>query len=411
MQYPELLQALFHLSKHGGVKYGLDNTLKLAAALGFPDHNYTIIHVAGSNGKGSVSTKIAKAYQCAGFKTGLYTSPHIATFRERICVNGCMISEQDVERLLTELFAIAKKQGIAATFFEMTTVLAFAYFAEAEVDVAVIETGLGGRLDATNIVTPILSIITSISLEHTELLGTTLDMITREKAGIIKPGVPVVIGPQVPRGPIEEIAQQQGSACVSVTGSFASYNEENNAIARRAMETLQLPAYAIEEGLKALPPCRLETHWLPQPVILDVAHNPDGLTRLFQSIRQRYPAQPLRIVCGLSATKDIAGCLAIIAEHSKVVHLVEADSERAAPIRALAAACAQCGLAPESVNPSVQSTVRLALDLAAQQGEVVVICGSFFIMAAAREALGLLDERDSLFVSDPAPSPSGAIIS
>lgn len=198
MTYEETLNFLFtslplyHKTGSAAYKPGLQNIEALDEMCGSPHDKYLTIHVAGSNGKGSVSHTLASVLQSSGFKTGLYTSPHLKDFRERIRVNGEMIPEERVVAFTEKLKDKAKE--LSPSFFEWTTEMAFDYFADAGVDIAVIETGLGGRLDSTNIITPILSVITNISLEHTALLGNTLEKIAFEKAGIIKPCVPVVIG-------------------------------------------------------------------------------------------------------------------------------------------------------------------------------------------------------------------------
>ncbi len=178
----------------GGQAYKptLENTENLCAFLGNPQKKLTFIHIAGTNGKGSVSHSLASIWQTAGYKVGLFTSPHLKTYRERICINGEMISENDVIALVETLKP--KIEEISPSFFEATTAMAFAYFAKKNVDIVILETGMGGRLDATNIVTPILSVITNISYDHQKFLGDTLPQIAGEKAGIIKPNVPVVIG-------------------------------------------------------------------------------------------------------------------------------------------------------------------------------------------------------------------------
>ncbi len=187
---------------------------------------------------------------------------HIACFRERIRINGQMISEEKVETLLSLLSQIAEKEQIPATFFELTTLMAFLHFAKEQVDIAVIETGLGGRLDATTIITPCLSVITSISLDHTDVLGTTLEEIAREKGGIIKDKIPVVVGPHVPLEPIQEIAFQKQSLCIQSLEKHLFFEEENRSIARTALEhlssTFSLSSSAIEQGLLGRQPCRLE---------------------------------------------------------------------------------------------------------------------------------------------------------
>ena len=198
MNYQETLNWLFAqlpmYQREGQAAYkaNLDNTLQLDEYFRHPHKNFKTIHVAGTNGKGSVSHMLASILQQAGYKTGLYTSPHLKDFRERIKINGEMISEQyviDFVRHHADLFSRVKP-----SFFEMTVAMAFKYFADSQVDIAVIEVGLGGRLDSTNIITPLASVITNISFDHMALLGNTLEKIASEKAGIIKPGIPVVIG-------------------------------------------------------------------------------------------------------------------------------------------------------------------------------------------------------------------------
>ena len=197
--YQTFINRLFAINLHGGMKLGLKNMETLNAMLGTPTQHFKCIHVAGTNGKGSVVYKIAKSLEKEGLRVGLYTSPHISSFRERIQINGQLIDESSVVAGLSRIFEEIDKSKIPATFFEITTALALKYFADQKVDYVVLETGLGGRLDATNIVTPVLSIITSISLEHTEYLGSTLEAIAKEKGGIIKPYVPIFIGPRVPQ--------------------------------------------------------------------------------------------------------------------------------------------------------------------------------------------------------------------
>ena len=183
MAYLDLIQHLLTVNLEAGIKLGLQNVERLQEILHYPDRSFTSIHVAGTNGKGSVCIKVARALEKAGYRTGLYTSPHISSFRERIRINGKMITEEAVESILPPLFKVIEEAGIPATFFEITTFLAFLYFAREKVDFAVLETGLGGRLDATNIVSPCLSVITSISLDHTEILGGSCEEIAHEKGG------------------------------------------------------------------------------------------------------------------------------------------------------------------------------------------------------------------------------------
>ena len=201
MTYSEAIRYLydsapaFHLVGASAYKPGLDNVLALMEQFGNPRTKFRSIHVAGTNGKGSTSHMIAAVLQAVGYKVGLYTSPHLVDFRERIRINGQMVPEERVVAFVEQIKNPKSKiKNLQSSFFELTTALAFSYFAEQQVDIAVVEVGLGGRLDATNIITPLLSVITNIGFDHTEFLGHTLKEIAREKAGIIKPGVPCVIG-------------------------------------------------------------------------------------------------------------------------------------------------------------------------------------------------------------------------
>lgn len=410
--YSQIINRLFSVNQLEGMKFGLKNSHDLHRLLENPSHAFQSIHVAGTNGKGSVSTKIAAAYETAGHKVGLYTSPHLSCFRERIRINGEMISEKQVEAYMNTLFSLCDEHRIKATFFELTTMMALTHFARENVDMAVLETGLGGRLDSTNIVKPKLSIITSISLDHTEILGSTIEEIAREKAGIIKPSVPIILGPRVPLPIIEPIALENNSPCTQVNGTFSDYHEENCAIAKQALETLKISKNAIAIGLKALPPCRLQmftandllaagfSHPLPKMVILDVAHNPDGFHQLLKAVRKRYPAAPLRFVLGLSSNKDIVGCLDVVKNAASAFHLVEGANGRATPKEFLARELSALGVKKDMLfyESSIASGIHHAIKLAGEKKEIVVTCGSFFIMAEARKALGIYEIQDILFI-------------
>lgn len=399
MSYSTLVQRLLQVNVWGGMKLGLENVLRLQQLLHFPDRSFQSIHIAGTNGKGSVSIKMAVALQQAGYRVGLYTSPHLSCFRERIRINGEMISEEAVSTHLSRLFDLVEKEQIPATFFELTTCLAFLHFAQEQVDIAVIETGLGGRLDATNIIHPCLSVITSISLDHTEILGSTCEEIAKEKAGIIKTHVPVIIGPHVPLAPIQTIAMQQQSSLIQVQTQAAFFEEENCAIARTALISLpfQLTPEAIDCGLKSKQPCRFEVLEGSPPIILDVAHNPNGLHYLFQAIKKHYPGRSLRLLFGLSKSKDLHGCLQLIAAHGEHFHLVEASNGRGAAVHGLATHLQALAVDSSRLfqHESIAASIHQAQQEACQHNQVLVICGSFFIMAEVRQALGFHDPQDS----------------
>lgn len=327
------------------MKFDLERMRRFDALLGYPSRQFPSVHVGGTNGKGSVATKIASAFPTK--KVGLFTSPHISSYRERIQINRNWISEEIGEELLTFIIKVLPQRP---TYFELLTLLAFFYFAKEKVDLAVIEVGMGGRLDATNIITPLLSVITSIDLEHTQYLGTTLEEIAREKGGIIKAGVPLVVGPRAHYYPDHDLLYH-------VAGNFTDYEEENQAIARQALMLLGVE----NPDLSAVPPCRFE-RW--GNVIFDVAHNPAGLVRTFERCAVTFPRKKIRALVAFSADKDITTCLDVVRRHTVAHHLVKIDHPRVdVPENAL----------------SIEEALRLA-----QADELILITGTFFMMADAQ---------------------------
>lgn len=406
MSYVNLIKKLFNVNLFGGMKLGLQNSSRLQELLQFPDRHYPSIHVAGTNGKGSVTTKIAYGLQAAGYKVGLYTSPHISCFRERIRINGEMIPESAVERILTHLFKIVERENIPATFFELTTFLALIYFAEQKVDVTVLETGLGGRLDATNSIKPILCVITSISLDHTEILGNSLEEIAKEKAGIIKPSIPIVIGPNVPYTIIKETADINRSPIIQVKEMGSTFEEENCLIASAALNKLKehfrISDESINKGLEGKQPCRFERVKGKCPIILDVAHNPDGLIHLFEAVKKHYGLMSIRILFGLSKNKDIQGCLQIIREYGSAFHLVEAPNGRGVATAELKKGLENLKVTSESIieHDSIEKGVKEAIVESELHEQILIICGSFFIMSQARHALGIKEDRDEFDMNE-----------
>lgn len=398
MSYQSILHKLFNSVTSHGIKLGLENPLWINAQLHNPEKTFTTIHVAGTNGKGSVCTKIASALENAGYKTGLYTSPHIATFRERIKINGVMISENDVVEIMNNIFQICSDHNRTLTFFELTTALAFAYFAAQKIDIAVIETGLGGRLDATNTIQPILSIITSISYDHTELLGNTLEEITFEKAGIIKPNIPIVIGPKVSKEIIQKTADALKASLIKVEGSYPTYEQENTAIAKSALDVLKnsinLPLSAIEAGLKTNPINRMQIINQEITIILDVAHNPDGIKELLKSVSSLYPNREIECVCGFSKGKDVLACLKELKSQVKHLHLVCSTNERGMPVESLLLIAKDAGFstAELSTYSEISKGLSQGINEAKSKNRILLVCGSFFIMA---------DIRKTLFVNEP----------
>lgn len=388
-RYHALLHRLYGLNIERGVELSLDRMQQLAARLEHPQQSYKSIHVAGSNGKGSVVTKLSGALHAQGFRVGLFTSPHISSFRERVRINGEPCSEAQVIAGLEAIFVHA---DLKPTFFEVSTMLAFLIFKEAQVDWAVIETGLGGRLDATNILLPEICAITSISLEHQQFLGDTLEQITAEKAGIIKPGVPLVIGPHVCKEWIRPRTEKLGCPLIQVAAPDDPWTDvENTAIAKAVLEQLS-PAWA-DADLTTRPPCRYERLAAPGIVIHDVAHNPDGLVRLLQQCHRDFGKQ-LRCVVGLSEGKDLKACMAAVEAHSRKVYLLKPSHHRMASQVEVQAACSR----PVTLIEAQQLT-QLAQE-AASAGEVLLICGSFFIMSAVRKAFGIDEPCDPLDLNE-----------
>jgi dihydrofolate synthase / folylpolyglutamate synthase len=370
MSHKELLERLYSLNAGRGMKLGLEQMRQLCASMGSPESKFQSVHIAGTNGKGSVAIKMAKGLESLYPRVGLFTSPHIASFRERIRINGEMISIKDTDRLLKRVIELP------GTFFELTTLLAFLYFAEQKVDIAVIETGLGGRLDATNVITPRLSIITSISLEHTEILGDTVEKIAGEKAGIIKPGVPVILGPHA-----SMISSPQA---IYILESFPTVEMENRAIAQKGLELFHIPSESLRKALTARLPCRMERIG---DVIFDVAHNPDAIDRFFDEEKQR----PLQVVCGLSATKDLHNCLQTIRSQADHIHLTEAPNGRGAKMEHLYNILLEQGASPDKITQ--HPSITQAMSAATSKGLTAVL-GTFFIMAEARRFLNLDDIAD-----------------
>lgn len=376
--YEKMVLKLYGLNVKKGMDFGLSRPIALDKALLSPSKAFPIVHIAGTNGKGSVSYKVAAMLEEAGYRVGLFTSPHISTYRERIRINGALISEKDAATLLSQIFS----KGVEATFFEITTLLALKYFAEQKVDWAVLETGLGGRLDATNIVTPKVSVITSIAKDHAEFLGNSIEEITREKAGIIKPNIPVVIGPTVPSPYLPKEAEVH-----QVNSKFLDYEEENRAVAKEVVKVLGISE---NRGIEAVPFCRFEKILQGKTTyILDVAHNPQALTRLFQKLPKRVP-----VIVSLSKNKELTECLAVVQKEARSLHLASINHPRLASLEELVEAL-PC---KESVH--THYSVQKAMEQAAKESDTVVICGSFFIMSDAREALGVEEPTDAFNLNE-----------
>lgn len=423
MTYEETIDYLFHATPvfenvgASAYKEGLTNTLALDEHFNHPHRQYKTIHVAGTNGKGSCSHTLASILQAEGYKVGLYTSPHLIDFRERIRVNGKCIDQERVIRFVEEERSFF--EPLHPSFFELTTALAFTYFAEQKVDVTVIEVGLGGRLDCTNIITPILSIITNISLDHTQFLGNTLPLIAKEKAGIIKNCIPVVVGETTAetKNVFEEVANQHEAPLI-----FAEDNNEiiasryDNALQERVYKTqsfgeihgdlmgnyqdknantvlnavkmlknydlIKLSDNSIRQGFKQVSTTTgLLGRWQciqKSPVTYcDTGHNVGGWTYLSQQLAQQDCAQ-MRIVFGMVDDKDLSTIMKMLPKNAQY-YWTQPSCQRAFPVEKVA----QLGRANHlhgKAFPTVKDAYQAAMHDADAQ-DFIFIGGSSYVVA------------------------------
>mgnify|MGYP002622865802 CR=1 FL=1 len=421
-----LLSQLPMFEKQGktGYKEGLENSLALDEHFGHPHQDFRTIHVAGTNGKGSCAHTIAAILQACGYKVGLYTSPHLVDFRERIRINGQPISEAFVVDFVERERAFF--EPFHPTFFELTTAMAFKYFSEKEVNIAVIEVGLGGRLDCTNIITPILSVITNIGLDHTQMLGNSLEQIAMEKAGIIKRGVPIVIGETTPETrPVFEAVAEENKAPITfaedrpevlqtkttssamqyqtkhygyIQGELCGlYQEKNANTILWAVRKLEEQGYMyrftddsksealgkeVSEGFKNV--CKLtglQGRWQvvkqSPKTVCDTGHNVDGWKYLSHQLSQ-VECRQMHIVFGAVEDKDIDGMMALLPKNA-TYYFTKANNHRAVSENVLKMMGAQLGLKGESY-PSVADAYESACNVA-QKDDFVFIGGSSYVVA------------------------------
>jgi len=393
-----------------GIKLGLDNIRALLAAAGNPERAYPCLHVAGTNGKGSVLAFLDAMLLSAGYRTGRFTSPHLIHLNERFMISGVPLDDDTLDRTLDTLLDAADAAGIQPTYFELCTAAAFLAFREAEVDCALIEVGMGGRYDSTNVIDPLASAVVSIGLDHTQYLGSTLAAIASEKAGIIKPGRPVIVGPLDPEAlaPVLQAAAQAGAPAlipgrdytiqiggdpwhptVSVQAEgfdlpetplalAGPHQPANAAVAAMLAHTLRdayprLTLEHIRNGLtQAVWPCRLERVCSDPPVFIDAAHNPDGM--------RHYPAlfPSAVVVAAFSDDKDAEGMLEELAKFACPLILSEYTGKRCASAAGLATT------APEAiVLPELANALPHAMALASAR-HPVLITGSIYLAGEAR---------------------------
>ncbi|HJA86972.1 MAG TPA: bifunctional folylpolyglutamate synthase/dihydrofolate synthase [Candidatus Bacteroides avicola] len=415
MNYQDTLEYLYNSAPMfqqvgaGAYKEGLENTRALDAHFRHPHEHFRSLHIAGTNGKGSCSHTLAAILQSAGYRVGLYTSPHLVDFRERIRVNGQPISEDYVIRFVEEERAFF--EPLFPSFFELTTAMAFKYFADEKVDVAVVEVGLGGRLDCTNIIHPDLCIITNISLDHTQFLGHTLAQIAGEKAGIIKPGIPVVIGETTPetRPVFYQKAQEEGAPIhwAEEEGhendypglSFelkGLYQEKNRRTLLTALPILKEIGYRLTENdirqgfAHVVELTGLMGRWQKlqdsPTLICDTGHNTGGIAYIAQQLRAQ-PCHRLHIVLGMVNDKDIRGVLALL-PHEADYYFTQASVKRALPADELARLGTEAGLKGEAFA-NVPAAVRAAQKRSLPE-DFIFVGGSTFVVA------DLLSNRNAL---------------
>ncbi|MCH9633998.1 MAG: hypothetical protein S4CHLAM7_07340 [Chlamydiae bacterium] len=357
---------------------------------------YPIIHVAGTNGKGSCVEKISAALTDAGYSCGQYSSPHVATFRERIRISGQFISEEDVVEFLPEILECRAQHPL--TFFEVITLLALLYFSKKNVDVAIVEVGLGGRLDATNCIDPYLTVISSISFDHQHLLGHTLEEIAFEKAGIIKHKVPLVLGPTVTQKSIEQKIKKERAPVFRVRGEFNTYDEENQAIAKESLKFLQndfkISETSINKGVLQKPPCRFEKiPFFGKEVVLDMSHNEAGLRFLFKQVVCDYPNFRKVIFFSVSIGHDVESMASIIEKHADEIYIIEGSHCRLNPAGEIQKQLKKNSpiVLPAQARKRVESGNEKTLYL---------FIGSIFIMSEMKQAFGIDSQEDSYSLPD-----------
>jgi len=392
------------------MKLGLDNVRELLSMIGDPQNSFKTIHVAGTDGKGSTCAMMHSILCEAGFTTGLYTSPHVTRMNERIVVGNAEITDDEIERLADEIMPSAetmRKNGKECTFFEVMTAMAFLQFMRCGAEYAVVETGLGGRFDATNAVTPVLSIITNISLEHTAILGGTIEKIAFEKSGIIKHGIPVITANTGPAlNVISETARERGSELICMDkekisdvrtdgmtahmryrgkeyeiGIPGSFQAENAAVAVEAAGILGIGAKDTLNGIRNVRwGSRMERSG---DLILDVTHTSAGAQGLANDIRNIYGKAV--VVFGILDDKDIRPILKALASAASSIVVTRPDSERAAKISDLKKIASEYHgdvREAENVGKAIEMALRSRKD-----GEYILVTGSFFMVGDAKEWL------------------------
>jgi dihydrofolate synthase/folylpolyglutamate synthase len=407
VKYEEALVWLYSLQRFG-IKLGLENIRRLIAELHVDLAGARVIHVAGTNGKGSVCAMIDSICRAQNYRTGLFTSPHLVTFRERIRVNGEMISKDAVASSLTSICSLVAAWDPYPTFFEIATALALKYFSEAKIDIVILETGMGGRLDATNAVQSNVSVITPIALDHQKWLGNSLEKIASEKAGIIKPEIPVVSAQQNKE---VEVVLRKRAAGRGAAIDFVSAPHQQHAIAligaqQKLNAALAIDAIraakididdsAIARGLATVDwPARFQK-WDEQ-VIIDGAHNPAAAQILVETWRENFGDQRATLILSILSDKDLRGILETLLPIADSVLLPKIRSERAVPPEELAKILSASTPSLQNASPartSITPSLVDALDQARARSEPILITGSLHF---AGEALAHLRGEPAAF--------------
>lgn len=421
MTFEETLQKIDTYQRFSR-KPGLERMTALLSRLGNPQEKLKFVHVAGTNGKGTACTLLASVLTAAGYRTGLYLSPHVSDFRERIQLCGKMIPKEEFVSAAGQVFSAADglaESGVLVNFFETVTAIALSWFAQRQCDVVVLEVGLGGRFDATNVIqNPLVSVIMSISLDHTEVLGSTLAAIAREKCGIIKSGRPVVCSPEEPIEALEVIrraASEAGSPLTeasldglnvirsSLAGTEIEYHGSllnlpflgkhqvcNADTALSVLEILRregwsIPTEAVQQGFaSARLPARLEVLSAEPPILLDGAHNPGGTRALAEAIRYYLPGRRIIAVMGMMADKDTAAAVQNLSGLFSKVFTAAPPSPRAMSAEKFAALWRSTGTEAQAAG-NCREALSLAFS-ALEPGGAVVICGSLYLAGELRGA-------------------------
>ncbi|MCL5959165.1 MAG: bifunctional folylpolyglutamate synthase/dihydrofolate synthase [Chloroflexi bacterium] len=460
MSYADTLHYLYSFSDYERAKgytqnsegFNLNSIRRLLLQLDDPHRKLRTVLVAGTKGKGSTSAMLSSILSAAGFRTGLYSQPHLHTFRERMRVNGKMISEEALERVVEEVAkaveALESAAGVPTPFttYEIATASAFLFFAREETDIVVLEVGLGGRLDATNVVEPLASVITPVSLDHTKVLGNTVEKIAREKAGIVKPGGVVLTAPQVPEAlaVIERVCQERQAILFEVgqdvridsvrpgdpanglltqqvklsfdpdfpapssglpaqrfTIPLLGYHQATNlATAIGAFQVLrsqglEISDEAVQKGLRRVQwPARLEILAKQPWVIADGAHNADSAARLLAALQENFRYGRLILILGTSLDKDIAGIVRELVPAAALTILTHSHHPRAAVLENLAVEVGRYG-ASFRLSESAEEALALARE-SALESDLICVTGSLFLAAEARVAFGLAECSDPI---------------